>query len=193
MNILLLGLVLFLGAHSLRIVADGWRERRIAQFGALSWKAGYSLVSLAGLLMIINGYGAARAASATVYASPGGLRLVALVLMLPALILLVAAYVPQTRIKAVVAHPMLLSVKIWALAHLLANGRAVDLLLFGTFLLWAVFGYRAAKIRDRAAGTRYMAGPWSRDALAIAVGALLWFGFVFGLHGWLIGVPLQPA
>ena len=73
MNILLLGLVLFLGAHSLRIVADGWRERRIAQFGALSWKAGYSLVSLAGLLMIINGYGAARAASATVYASPGGL------------------------------------------------------------------------------------------------------------------------
>ncbi|MBK6287901.1 MAG: NnrU family protein [Gammaproteobacteria bacterium] len=193
MNILLLGLVLFLGAHSLRIVADDWRERRIAQFGILLWKAGYSLVSLAGLLMIINGYGAARGTSATVYAPPGGLQLLALVLMLPALILLVAAYVPQTRIKAMVAHPMLLSVKVWALAHLLANGRAVDLLLFGTFLLWAVFGYRAAKIRDRAAGTRYVAGPWLRDVLAIAVGALLWLWFVFGLHGWLTGVPLQPA
>ncbi len=193
MTILLLGLVIFLGAHSVRIVADGWREQRIAQFGVPLWKAAYSLVSVTGLVMIVKGYGAARGVSATLYAPPGGLQLMALVLMLPALILLVAAYVPQTRIKALVAHPMLLSVKLWAFAHLLANGRVVDLLLFGAFLLWAVFGYRAAKIRDRAVGTIYVAGPWSRDALAIGIGALLWAGLVFGLHGWLTGVPLGPA
>lgn len=193
MTVLLLGLVIFLGAHSLRIIADGWRERRIAQFGVPLWKVAYSLVSVVGLVMIVKGYGAARGASATLYVPPGGLQLMALALMLPALILLVATYVPQTRIKALVAHPMLLSVKVWAFAHLLANGRVVDLLLFGAFLLWAVFGYRSAKIRDRAAGTIHVAGPWLRDVLAISIGALLWVGFVFGLHGWLTGVPLGPT
>ena len=102
MTVLLLGLVIFLGAHSLRIIADGWRERRIAQFGVPLWKVAYSLVSVVGLVMIVKGYGAARGASATLYVPPGGLQLMALALMLPALILLVATYVPQTRIKALV-------------------------------------------------------------------------------------------
>jgi uncharacterized membrane protein len=193
MLILLVGLVIFLGAHSLRIVAAGWRERSIARLGVPLWRAGYSLVSIAGFLLIIKGYGAARASSAALYVTPGWLQLLTLALMLPALVLLMAAYVPQTRIKAVVAHPMLISVMVWALAHLLAKGRVADLVLFGAFLVWSVADLRSARNRDRAAGTRYTAGSWQRDGVAITIGALLWIAFLWGLHGWLVGVPLLAA
>ena len=90
---------------------------------------------------------------------------------IPAFILVAAAYVPGTRIKRAVGHPMVLGVKVWAVAHLLANGAVADLVLFGSILVWAVFNYAAARRRDRAAGTVYAIGPVSRDVRAVVIGA----------------------
>lgn len=185
---LIAGLVLFLGVHSVRIVADDWRTARKAAIGEHAWKGLYAVVSLIGFVLIIYGYGQARLAPVVLYSPPVWTRHVAVLLTLPAFILVVAAYVKGTRIKARVGHPMVLGVKIWAFAHLLANGTLADVLLFGSFLVWAVVLYIASRRRDRIAGTVYVAGPPSRDVIAIVVGALLWALFGFVLHGPLIGV-----
>jgi uncharacterized membrane protein len=103
-----------------------------------------------------------------------------------------AAYVPGNRIKAYFGHPFLLGVVIWAFAHLLSNGRLGDVLLFGAFLVWAVFDYRSMCHRDRLAGTTYPIETPTRDAIAAALGFLMWLLFVLFLHKWLIGVaPLS--
>lgn len=188
MTFLVLGLVLFLGAHSVRIVADPWRERMVAKLGANSWKALYSIVAGIGLVLLIWGYGEARQAPVVLWNPPLWTRHLASLLTIPAFILVVAAYVPHTRIKKAVGHPMVLGVKTWALAHLIANGMLADVLLFGGFLVWAVLDYAAARRRDRAAGTRYTAGPVSRDIAAVVVGLVAWAAFAFYLHGPLIGV-----
>lgn len=188
MLLLILGLAIFLGTHSVRIVADGWRTARIARMGPLPWKAVYSIVSLIGFVLIVWGYGAARGVTPQLYAPPSWLRHVAALLTIPAFVLLVAAYVPGTRIKRAVGHPMVLGVKLWALAHLLANGSLADVLLFGSFLVWSVASYTAARRRDRVAGTVYLVGPASRDVIAIVIGLLAWAAFAFWLHAPLIGV-----
>jgi uncharacterized membrane protein len=188
MTTLFAGLVLFLGAHSVRIVADDWRSAQIARAGVGAWKAIYSIVSIAGFAMIVWGYGQARLAPVDLWIPPLWTRHAAALLTLPAFILLAAAYVPRTRIRAMVGHPMVLGVKVWAFAHLLSNGRLADIVLFGAFLAWAIADYVAARRRDRAAGTRHPAGPVSRDALAVAIGVAVWGAFAFALHGWLIGV-----
>ena len=185
---LVVGLVLFLGAHSVRIVADDGRTARIASMGERPWKLAYTVVSLIGFVLIVYGYGQARQATALLYAPPGAMRHVAALLTLPAFILVAAAYVRGTRIKARVGHPMILGVKLWAFAHLLANGTVADIVLFGAFLAWAVLDFIAARRRDRIAGTVYPAGPVSRDLVAIGAGALAWVVFGFFLHGPLIGV-----
>ena len=188
MTFLALGLILFLGAHSTRALADGWRSAMIARLGEGTWKGMYSLLSLAGFVLICYGYGLARAEPVVLWVPPVWTRHLAAVLTIPAFILLAAAYVPGNRIKAVVGHPMVAGVKVWALAHLLANGNLADVLLFGGFLVWAVLSFRAARGRDRAAGTGYPAGPASSTLATIGIGLVVWAAFAFALHGWLIGV-----
>lgn len=189
MTALVVGLLVFLGAHSVRIFAEGWRGRQIARLGQLGWKGVYSLVSLAGFGLIIWGYGLARAEPLLLWNPPVWTRHLAALLTLPAFVLLAAAYVPGTRIKAAVSHPMVLGVKIWAFSHLIANGTLADALLFGSFLAWAALDYQAARARDRVAGTRYAAGPLSRDLVALTIGLAAWAAFAFWLHAYLIGVP----
>ena len=188
MTWLIAGLIVFLGVHSVRIVGDDWRTAQIARRGPKAWKGIYTVLSLIAFALIVYGYGLARQAPVVVYAPPTWLRHLGAVLTLPAFILVTAAYVPGTRIKRAVGHPMVLGVKVWAVAHLLANGTLADLVLFGSFLVWAVFNYAAAKRRDRAAGTVYAAGPVSRDAKAVVIGLIAWAVFAFWLHGLLIGV-----
>ena len=188
MTLLMLGLVLFLGVHSTRIVADGWRTATIARVGEKPWKGIYSLLSIAGFVLLVIGYGAARQSPVVLFAPPVWTRHLAALLTIPAFVLLAAAYVPGNAIKRAVGHPMMAGVKVWALAHLLANGTLADVLLFGTFLAWAVLGFIAARRRDRAAGTSYPAGPASRTAIAVVVGLVAWAVFAFALHRPLIGV-----
>ena len=188
MALLILGLALFLGAHSVRIVADGWRGTRVAKMGLKPWKGVVSVVSIIGFVLIIWGYGITRQAPVVLYAPPVWARHVAALLTLPAFILLVAAYVPGTRIKRVIGQPMVAGVKLWAFAHLLANGTLADVVLFGAFLIWAAGSFRAARRRDHAAGVVYVVGPVTRDVTAVIIGALAWAAFAFWLHGWLIGV-----
>ena len=188
MIVLVLGLVLFLGVHSVRVFADDWRAAQLAARGEGLWKGVYSLLSLAGLVLIVHGYGLARTAPVELWNPPVWTRHLASLLTLVAFVLLAAAYVPRTRIKAAVGHPMVLGVKVWAFAHLLSNGRLADLVLFGAFLVWAIVLYAASRRRDRRQGTRYFAGPASRDAIAVVVGGIAWAAFAFWLHGALIGV-----
>jgi uncharacterized membrane protein len=188
MTALIAGLVLFLGVHSTRIVADGWRSAQIARLGPGPWKGLYSLLSIAGFALLVWGYGAARAQPVVLWTPPLWTRHLAATLMLPALVLLVAAYVPGNHIKAALHHPMVLAVKVWAIAHLLANNTLADLLLFGGFLLWAIFSYRAARGRDRAAATVYPPGTVGGTAVALLLGVALWAALAFGGHAALFGV-----
>jgi uncharacterized membrane protein len=189
MTYLILGLILFLAVHSVRIVADDWRMRTIARIGALPWRGLYSLLSLAGFVLLVWGYGQARMSSVVLYDPPAFMRHVTGLLMLVSLVLIAAAYVPGNHIKAALGHPMLLGVKLWAFAHLLANGRLADVILFGAFLAWAVVDFIAARRRDRAADTVYAAGQGTRTLLTVLAGAGAWVALAFGLHRWMIGVP----
>lgn len=188
MSMLAIGLLLFLGVHSVRIVADPWRHAMRAGLGAGPWKGLYSLLSLVGLLLIVMGYGAARQAPVVLWDPPTAMRHVASLLTLVSFVLLAAAYVPGNGIKSRVHHPMAAGVKVWALAHLLANGSLADLLLFGSFLAWAVASFIAARRRDRQEGTRYRAGSLGGTLVTVGVGLGAWAGFAFWAHEMLIGV-----
>lgn len=190
MLLLILGLVLFLGVHSVSIVSPDGRNRLVKQLGEGPWKGLYSLVSLAGFVLIVVGYGAAREAPVLLHTLPNGFRHLAAVLMLPVFVLLLAAYLPG-RIKSAAKHPMLLAVKLWALAHLLANGTLADVLLFGGFLAWAVVDRISVKKRTAAGLLR--AGPVlpdsrANDAIALVGGLGIYVLFVVWAHAWLIGV-----
>ncbi len=188
MGALILGLLLFLGMHATRIVADGWRTQVIAQRGPAAWKGLYTVVSLVGFGLIVWGYGQARLAPQILWASPSWTRHLAGLLMLAALVLLMAAYVPGNGLKARLHHPMVLAVKVWALAHLLANNTLADVLLFGSFLLWAVLDLRAARRRDRAAAVVYPPGRAMPTLLTLVLGGLLWAVLAFWAHQRLFGV-----
>ena len=190
MGLLLLGLLLFLGVHSTRMVAPQWRAGWIARRGELGWKGLYALVSFIGFVLLVWGYGLARQSPVVLYSPPPFLRHLAMLLMLPVFVLLVAAYVPS-RIRAAVKHPMLLAVKLWAFAHLLANGTLADVLLFGGFLVWAV----ADRISVKRRGTPAPVAPagWRGDAIAVVAGLVVYALFVWRAHAWLIGVPLMPT
>jgi uncharacterized membrane protein len=188
MTLLLAGLALFLGIHSVRIFADDWRTARIAQMGPLGWKGLYSVISLVGFVLIVYGYGMSRQSPVDLWMPPVWTRHLAALLTLPVFILFAAAYVPGTRIKEKLKHPMILGVKTWAIAHLLSNGRLGDVVLFGAFLLWAILDFRAARQRDRAQGTTYAAGGTVRDIIVVVIGLVAWAAFALYLHGPLIGV-----
>ena len=187
MLVMIVGLVIFLGMHSLRIFADDWRQRQISRFGPLRWKGVFALLSLIGIVLIVIGYSAARQHPIVVWVPPRVLYHVAALLTLPSFILLVAADVPRNAIKARLGHPMLLGVKLWAFAHLLANGMLADLILFGSFLLWAVVDFRSARRRQPAAAMQIV--PTRRGTvLTVVIGVVAWVLFAFFLHKILIGV-----
>ncbi len=188
MTLLIAGLILFLGVHSTRVFANDWRTALIAKRGEGAWKGIYSGLSLAGFVMLVYGYGLARQSPVVLWTPPVAMRHVAALLTLVSFVMLAAAYVPRNSIKAKLRHPMVLGTKVWAFAHLLANGNLADVLLFGAFLVWAVLNFRAARQRDRAQGIVYPAGTASGTAITVAVGVVAWLVFALWLHGLLIGV-----
>ncbi|MCC6197954.1 MAG: NnrU family protein [Burkholderiales bacterium] len=149
MSALVAGLVLFLGVHSVRIVADRWRGDMIARLGPMRWKAVYSLLSAAGLVLVVWGYGQARLDPVVIFSPPPWTRYATSLLVLPAFVLIAAGNLPGTKMKAALGHPMVLGTGLWAFAHLLSNGLLADVVLFGAFLAWAIADYASARRRDR--------------------------------------------
>lgn len=188
MTALILGLLIFLGVHSVRIGADDWRSAQLKRRGETAWKLAFTALSLLGLGLIVWGYGLARQNPQVLWDTPKGMNHLAALLTLVAFVLLAAAYVPRNAIKARLRHPMVLGVKVWALAHLLANNTLADLLLFGGFLLWAVLCFRAARQRDRAHPPAALTASAGGTGLTLAIGVLAWAGFAFWAHAALIGV-----
>lgn len=188
MILLLLGLILFFGSHSISIVAPIWRDRAVLHMGEYKWKSLYSLVSGIGLALLLVGYAQLRHLPRVLYGSPSWMRDVVFVLMLPVFPLLIATYVPG-HIRIASKHPMLIAVKLWASAHLLVNGTPADVLLFGSFLVWAIIDRIAIKRRHvnlsarRPPSTLY-------DVIAVVVGLGLYGAMIMGLHRVIIGVPL---
>lgn len=194
MQQLILGLAIFLGVHSTRIFAEDWRNARRAAMGEMAWKGAYSLLSLIGLVLIVVGYGQARLSPTLLWVSPTWAAHLAALLTLLSFVLLVATYVPGNAIKQRLKHPMILGVKVWALAHLLANGTLADLILFGSFLVWAVLCFRSARRREPAPVTG-RASPLA-TALTVAIGLGAWAAFAMWGHAALIGVrpfAMMPA
>lgn len=188
MTFLAVGLLIFLGVHSLRLFAPAWRGHTLNSLGEPAYKGLYSLVSLAGFALIAWGYGQTRYAPLVLWTPPTGLRHAASLLTLGAFVLFAAAYVPRNVFKARWGHPMLLGTKLWAVAHLLANGNGADVLLFGSFLAWATASFVVNRRRDRAAGTTWPAPSRTGTTVAVLAGVALWVLFAFWLHALLIGV-----
>jgi len=186
---LLIGLLLFLGMHSLYSLAPQLRQNAITRWGALGFKGVYSAVSLLGLYWLVQGYGQARLDPVLLWTPPRGMQHATILLMWVAMVLLVASYVPGNQIKAKLRHPMTLSVKVWALGHLLSNGNLADVLLFGGFLIWAVLVFRAARKRDRQNLHTAPEGKLLSTLLTVVLGTGVWAAFLMGgLHLWLVGV-----
>ncbi len=186
MTLLIVGLALFLGIHSVSIVAPQWRDAQLAQRGEAAWKGLYSVVSGIGLLLLIYGYGVARQDPIVLFTPPPALRHVALLLLLPVFVLLLAVYLPG-RIKTAAKHPMLLATKLWALAHLLVNGTLADVLLFGGFLAWAVADRISLKRRPARTVPALPARP-ANDAIAVVGGLAIYAVLLLWAHAWAIGV-----
>ena len=198
MDMLVAGLVIFLGIHALRVWGEGVRSALLVRLGPLGFKGAYSIASLAGFYLLIAGYGQARLEPVPLWTPPHGMAHATVALMWISMVLLAAAQIPRNAIKARLRHPMVLGVKVWALAHILANGTLHDVLLFGGFLIWAVLSFRAARQRDRAAlesGDVAQAPPVSGAATigAVVAGTAAWVAFILVAHVWLIGVAPLPG
>ncbi|MCF8182517.1 MAG: NnrU family protein [Burkholderiales bacterium] len=205
MTQLILGLILFLGAHSVRIWADGWRDQTIEAYGEKAFKGVYALVSILGFYLLVVGYGEARLQTVALWNPPIFTKHISMLLMLLSSILLVATYIPRNHFKMRLGHPMVLSVKVWALSHLLANGNLADLVLFGSFLIWAVLNFRSARARDRALllnlnVTEEAAGESIAESesahqpkllstiITLVGGIAIWALITFVLHAKIVGV-----
>src|SRR5688500_1463994 len=187
---LVLGLVLFLGMHSVEIFSSTLRANAIARMGERPWKALYAVISIVGFVLIIWGYGQARQDPILLYAPPVWMRHLSALIMLPVFPLLLAAYMPG-RIKTALKHPMLAAVKFWALAHLLANGMLADVLLFGSFLAWAVAD--RSSFNRRGMRPIHTAPPSSlNDVIAVVAGLAIYVFFMLWLHVRWIGVSPLP-
>lgn len=188
MIVMLAGLLLFLGPHSVHIFAPAWRDAQRRRLGDGPWKGLYALVSIVGFVLIVWGYGLARQSPELVWVPPVWTRHLASLLTLPAFMLLIAPYIPGNHFVRWFGHPMLLGTKLWALAHLLANGFVHDIVLFGAFLAWAVLAYASGRRRDRATGRTRPPASWQRTVLVVVMGGVLWWLFATWLHARLIGV-----
>jgi uncharacterized membrane protein len=187
--VMILGLALFLGVHTVTTQRD-LRARVIASLGEGGYKAGYALLSLAGLVLIVWGFAHYRAAGIwPVWTPPKAFKHIAVALMLPAVILVVASYI-RGRIYTTLKHPMLAGVKLWAAAHLLANGDLGAIILFGSFLGWAVFDRISLKHRADAGAPPIAVGGPGNDLIAVAVGIVAYLALAFAFHPVVIGVPV---
>ncbi|MEO0318936.1 MAG: hypothetical protein RL404_2613 [Pseudomonadota bacterium] len=192
MAILVAGLLIFLATHSTRAFAPAWREAMIARLGKHAWRGLISVLSLVGFVMLIKGYDVARMNPIALYEPPLWLRPVTVLLMFFAAVFVAASIVPRNHIKAAMGHPLLLSAKTWAFAHLLSNGTLADLVLFGGFLLWAVPDFIRSRRSDRAQGIVYPEGGLGNTIVTMIVGAALWAVFAFYLHARWVGVAPLP-
>lgn len=183
---LVIGLILFLGIHCVRIFAPAFRESQIATRGEGAWKGIYTIVSIAGLAMMIWGFGEARLTLPLIYEPPVWMKHINATLMLASFIVLMSGYFPSGKIRAAVKHPMVTATKIWAFGHLLANGDLASVLLFGSFLVWGVLTRISYKRRGDLGTT--VSGPVANDILPVVAGVILYGLFVWKLHVWLIGV-----
>jgi uncharacterized membrane protein len=188
MAILVLGLILFIGVHSIRMVAAPWRAAQIERFGMQGWRAVYAVLSAVGIVVTVYGYGLARREPVVVWTPPFWMAHVTALFTAIAFILLTAPYVRGNHFKRALGHPFLCGVALWAFGHLLANGTLNAIVLFGAFLVWSLLDARSERRRDRAAGVVYPEGLVSHDVLVIAIGLVCWAIFAFWLHGPLIGV-----
>jgi uncharacterized membrane protein len=186
MAILIVGLVIFLGIHSIAILAPGFRAGALARMGEGGWKGLYALISAVGFVLVLYGFHLARQEPVVLYTPPGWLRHVTFLLMLPVFPLILAAYLPG-RIKTATKHPMLAAVKFWAFAHLLSNGTLADVLLFGSFLAWAVCDRISLKRRAPQVIRTAPAGRFN-DVIAMIVGLAFYALFIGWAHAWLFGV-----
>jgi uncharacterized membrane protein len=189
MTLLIIGIAAFLGLHVVPTL-PGWRERLVAGLGEGPYKGLFALLSIASFILLVWGF--AKAPVIQVWSPPAWTRWVAIVLMLPAFVFLVAAYVPG-RIKAKLKHPFLVSIKTWALAHLIANGDLASIILFASFLAYAVYDRITLKGRpDRGLFATPKTGPPLNDVIAMALGVVLYVAFLFWLHPLLIGTSPLP-
>ncbi|HKN28634.1 MAG TPA: NnrU family protein [Roseiarcus sp.] len=188
MAVLVLGLVIFLGLHSTRIFAERGRAKAIARLGEGPWKGVYSVLSLIGFALIIWGFGQARWNAAELWTPPIWTRHTTILLMLFSLILIGAYIFKKSHIAVAVHHPMVWGVAIWAAGHLIANGSAADVLLFGAFLVWAAADLVSSYSRDLLNAVVYPAPNWGATIGAVGLGVVLWIALLAGLHHWLFGV-----
>jgi uncharacterized membrane protein len=188
MSILIIGIAVFLGMHSISIVAPGLRARAVASMGPNPWRGVYSLVAAAGFVLILYGFHLARQAPVVLYMPPAWMRHLTFLLMLPVFPLILAAYLPG-RIKTAMKHPMLAAVKFWAFAHLLSNGLLADVLLFGAFLAWAISDRISLKRRPPQAIRTAPQGRFN-DLIAVIAGLALYAIFILWAHVRLFGAPL---
>ena len=188
MTLLVLGLVIFLGLHSTRIVSESGRERTIARFGEGPWKGIYSALSAIGLVIIVWGFARARFDAPELWSPPAGARHITMLLMLVALILLAGYLFKRSHVAVMSHHPMLWAVLLWSAGHLIANGSAADLLLFGAFFVWSAADLASSYARDRRNGVIYPAPELGATAAAVVVGLVVYALLIGGLHLWLFGV-----
>lgn len=188
MSLLILGIVLFLGLHLIRVVAPGLRTSLIASLGESGWKAAYSIASIVALIVLIYGFGQARDMT-PVWSPPFWMSHITILLMLFAMICLAASLLPAGHIAVRAKHPMVLSVKIWALAHLLSNGDGAAMLLFAAFLAWGVILRISLKRRERAGEITLRPFVSAKyDLYAVIIGFIAWALIIWKLHAWIIGV-----
>jgi uncharacterized membrane protein len=198
MALLMLGLFVFLGVHSLRIISESRRTSLLELLGEKKFKGIYAVLSLLGFLVLVAGYAQARLTPQWIWMPPAAARHAMFLLMWLAFILWASTYINGNVIKQRIGHPMVVGVKVWALAHLVANGQAHQMVLFSAFLLWAVLSFRSARKRDRLALLRLEEqglppepkAPVSKAAngLVLAIGTIVWMVFMAWGHKWLIGV-----
>lgn len=187
MSLLIIGLIIFLGSHSCRIFAEPWRNHMIDRLGEVKWKGLYTIISIIGLVLVVIGYGQARQTPVVLWQPATYLTHIAILLNLVAFIFLAGSSPSNNAIRLKLKHPMILGVKVWALAHLLANGTLVDLILFGSFLLWAVLDFRSARKRPILMPGKAVVST-KATVIVIVSGIVIWAAFIFGLHQYLIGV-----
>ena len=194
MALLILSIILFLGLHSIRVFASGWRNSMIARLGLKGWRGIYSVLSIITFVLLAYSFAQSRWVSPILYVPPVFMTHIMFTLMLISIILLVASALPAGKIVVWVKHPMVTAVKVWAFAHLLANGGLNDVLLFGSFLAWAVLVRISLKRRQRAGETvtrPFVSVKW--DIAAIVIGIILYGAIVMYLHEALIGVSPLAA
>lgn len=190
--VLVLGLVVLLGGHSIHLVAPGWQAAQRGRLGQRKWRLIYSLVSLVGLALVVWGYAMARHRPVLLWVPSPGMRHLTALLVLLAFILFAAGDVPRNSIKAALRQPAIVGVLVWAAAHLLANGMLADLLLFGSFLAWAALDLVVTRRREAGVGETYPAGTLKGNLITVASGAAIWAVVALWLHEWLIGVRPIP-